>query len=131
MKSMLRATAAWLNDKVAVKRPLEVQSEIVHAEPVAPPAPALEVVAPVIAPEPEPVVEKPPRIEPADLPKLTIQIKGSTFYAVCPHCESTWNLQQRLTDPRFKRLFAEHGMTCPRCEKAVAMPTPEDLRRRH
>ncbi len=134
MKNMLRSTAAWLNDKVSARKhpaPALVPQEPVEAAapapaPVTPAAPAhtapvLPLTAPAPAVHPEPALN-------ANLPKLALHLKGSTFYATCPHCESVFNLQQRLVDPRFKRLFATQGLTCPKCEKGVAMPTPQDLR---
>lgn len=139
MKNMLRSTAAWLNDKVSTKRApvpqlvTQPEEQPIEAQPapVQPEVKASSQVAPVLPLTPPSPVET---IQPAlnvNLPKLTIQIKGTHFYATCPHCESQFNLQQRLVDPRFKRLFATSGLTCPKCEKGVAMPTPEDLRKKN
>lgn len=136
MKNMLRSTAAWLNEKVSARK--HPAPELVTSEP----APALtpvaetavakpavqESVAPVLPlTAPTPAIHSEPTLS-ANLPKLSLHIKGTNFYATCPHCESVFNLQQRLVDPRFKRLFATQGLTCPKCEKGVAMPSPEDLR---
>lgn len=140
MKNMLRSTAAWLNEKVSSRLAptpklvpdLETPSSA-EAQVEAPPAPVAEpeaFTAPILPlTPPAPVIAPEPTL-PVDLPKLTIQVRGSNFYATCPHCESVWNLQQRLVDPRFKRLFHLNGLTCPKCDKGVAMPTPEDLRQK-
>jgi hypothetical protein len=133
MKNMLRSTAAWLNEKVSPKRaPVPQLVPQVEVQPPAPVQPEVKASSPAVAPvlpmtPPTPVAPIEPTLN-VDLPKLTIQIKGTHFYATCPHCESQFNLQQRLVDPRFKRLFATSGLTCPKCEKAVAMPTAEELR---
>jgi hypothetical protein len=127
MKNMLRSTAAWLNEKVTAKRaPALVPVEDTPKESPVAPSP-VEFKAPVL-PMPAPAPVETPAPPPQHEARLALTLKGSTFYATCPHCESTFNLQQRLVDPRFKRLFATTGMTCPKCEKGVAMPTQEDLR---
>lgn len=125
MKNMLRSTAAWLNEKVATKRTPAPALVAVEQERAIETQPQVEFKAPVL-PLTVPVVV--PVEPPQHSDKLVLSLKGSTFYATCPHCESTFNLQARLADPRFKRLFSTTGMTCPKCEKGVQMPTQEDLR---
>ena len=118
MKNMFRSTAAWLNDKMSGRFS---------------PAPVLVALEPPQATHTAtPVAEMTSDVHKIDpnLPKLKIQLKGAMFYACCPHCESQFNLEQRLSDPRFRRLFPTKGMTCPKCEKQVAMPTREDLEKR-
>lgn len=143
MKNMLRSTAAWINEKVASKRAtapvlVSLEKEPAHTPNLAPvptpaaqpqvefKAPVLPLTIPAVA---VPEVAAPPVTAPPQFQdKLILSLKGSTFYATCPHCEATFNLQARLADPRFKRLFSTSGMTCAKCEKGVQMPTQEDLR---
>lgn len=146
MRNVLKSTAAWLNEIVAPKRAKLVVVEAPETAPVAEPAPA-----PAPAPESVSVsvsasaaVVLPPSQAhteagadagahadaDADLPKLSIRAKGSVFYATCPCCESVFNLQHRLIDPRLRRTVnVKAQLTCPKCDQAVATPTPADLRR--
>ena len=62
----------------------------------------------------------------ADLALIT---RGSKLYGICPHCEATWNIKERMSHPSFKRLEYLKGLTCPACSKPVALPRTADLRK--
>ena len=60
-------------------------------------------------------------------PEIKIVTKGSKVYAVCPHCEATWNLKERLLVYSTKRIAA--ALTCPSCDKAISLPVSLNLKK--
>ena len=62
---------------------------------------------------------------------VTLMVRGSIHYATCPHCQSTWNIKQRLTDPRRVHATSPKDLSCPGCKGAVKLPDGFDLRKLH
>lgn len=62
-------------------------------------------------------------------PELKVLVRGTSVYGTCPHCESTWNLRERLLHPKFRQSDGPKGLTCPNCDESVSVPTTLDPRR--
>ena len=125
MRNLFRSVTSWFESK---KTATSVEAVIFAHEPVLEPVhepvrepvtqPAFEVVH---TPSHQPVAQAP-------LAALKVLRKGAHFYAICPHCESQWNLQSRIMDPRVKRLVGENKLTCPKCDEPVATPALSELK---
>jgi hypothetical protein len=151
MKNRLQSALNWMGRKISGKEngsedtpemaPSEapsanivafvstVQTQTQMREPV---AAIPEVQGPTVrVRRPDPVTETPRKaVSVADLnagPEIKVVTRGAKQYGVCPHCEATWNIRERLSHPSFKR--HEKGLTCPACDKGVSLPPQTDLRK--
>lgn len=115
----MQSTLAWMKGlktpEIVVGMPVEsvaeAESEVQHHDHAAPTAPV------------EVEVERVPG------PELKVMSKGAKLYGICPHCESMWNIRERLMHPTFRRLEKSKGLTCPACDKSVSLPASIDLRK--
>ncbi|NJL23956.1 MAG: hypothetical protein HC902_01385 [Calothrix sp. SM1_5_4] len=64
---------------------------------------------------------------PPVLPELILTRKGAVLYATCPHCQSIWNMKERIRRRARKAETARSELTCPACDKPVAPPQVSDL----
>lgn len=118
---------------VAAQSQVQAQSQV-PAQAQSGPVPAAVAPAPVAkVRRPDPVEEAPRKpMTLADLtagPEIKVVVRGAKHYGVCPHCEATWNIRERLSHPTFRRADNSKGLTCPNCDKSVGLPPQTDLRK--
>ena len=62
-------------------------------------------------------------------PTVKVTRRGPRTYSICPHCEASWSLKDRLFDPRTGRPCVLDALVCPACLKSVSVPNDLDLRK--
>lgn len=144
MRKFFQSSLDWFSGKTTQANQVELKAEVLVQVATAPLEPLIVVVeaapeeaAPtaaltVVPTEPameiesvvEAVVEEPlPYVPPVeDGPAISILKRGPVLYAVCPHCEASWSLRERLYDPRTGRPAKLKNFDCPACEKSVSLP---------
>jgi hypothetical protein len=75
----------------------------------------------------EPIIEVIELREPG--PLVQLMKRGPRLYSICPHCEASWSLRDRLFDPRTGRPCSLDALVCPACLKSVSLPSDLDLRK--
>ncbi len=61
--------------------------------------------------------------------EIKVVERGAKTYAVCPKCESMWNILERTRHPRFRSQEGPKELTCPSCDQPVSLPATLDLRK--
>lgn len=64
-----------------------------------------------------------------DGPEVKLVTRGAVLYGVCPHCEASWNIRERLMRLKYRKLEGTMNLTCPSCDKPVGLPPSVDLRK--
>lgn len=139
-KSLLQTVAGWLKHKPIEVAP-ETPTKVEVTQPVMPKAASVPAMAPAITPVATPAprlrrtepIPQPPQGPEVPLEQTLFQggdqvklvNRGAKPYAVCPHCEATWNIKERVVVCLKK---VEKTLTCPSCSKPVALPATFNLR---
>ena len=112
MKSLLASARAWINPKKKdVPREILIENVIPLAPPLA--TPVVSVDFGVLHTGAE----------------LKISIRGAKAYGTCPHCESIWNVRERMSHPKFRQNRGPKNLTCPSCDRHVGLPSSMDARK--
>jgi hypothetical protein len=144
MKNLIQSSVAWFKGMKAPLVNQSVDKATQEATLMAPSAEAKTYPMYPLVTENRPVEKRPrakrvmtepePISRPERLPEillkgteLTLVFKGTVVYGNCPTCNSTWNLRERIMRRRLSLVSEATGLTCPRCDEAVALPASFDL----
>lgn len=111
---------------IASVKPLVESQSVVESQPLFERKPVIEI-KPVVAPQVTETSEVAPGT-PQNLALVSVKVKAGVVYGTCPHCESVWNLKDRIRRHSVARPGNTVSLSCPSCDRPLALPEQLNLK---